>query len=41
MLRAHRIIALQGSNPMSSSPRAGAGALQSVPEVQEQTLLPC
>lgn len=41
MLRAHSIIALQGSNLMSRSPRAGAWALHSVPEVQEQTLLPC
>lgn len=41
MLRAHSIIAVQGSNPVGRGPRAGAWALHSVPEVQEQTLLPC
>lgn len=38
MLRAHSIIAVQGSNLVGRGPRAGAWALHSVPE---QTLLPC
>lgn len=41
MLRAHSIIALQGSNPTGRGPREGTWAFHSVPEVQEHPLLPC